>query len=252
MNRKILAGIIALFLLTGCSEDLPTRPAADTQTPKTLASTAPATPKPTTSATPTVTRTADATMNFECWIEEKDDYSTYTTIERALEVDGSCEGIFTAGNKDSFISTWEEKTGISLSAEDLELYLGICASAIDYPWDFDDFSSSQVDEVKTTLKFCPDHPKAKSVKIALKKSDENFSLEEENRRVTAGSYFVPEEAAAGKWVSENPVEDCYWEVTSGSGKIIANNFVTKARQIEFTVQEGQSFTVEGCGTVVNK
>ncbi|MEU5660089.1 hypothetical protein ABZ802_31400 [Streptomyces sp. NPDC047737] len=51
----------------------------------------------------------------------------------------------------------------------------------------------------------------------------------------------------GTYRSKGAMEDCYWERTSESGEIIANNFATSARSITVTIaaSDGQ-FTSEGC------
>lgn len=262
MTQHLTLAAAALLLLTACGSSEPAAAPVTTVPPLPAATANPSrTPVPDPTATmPTrtpspVQNSPAATMTFDCLVEG--DYLVFSSMEEALEAKGSCDGKASDGDVRPLMAAWGEKSGVALGSgglgiDDLETYLGICASTVEYPWDFKDFSSSQAEEVSTSLKFCPDHPKAKAVKKALVQTEENLALEAEKRRVPGGSYFVPEEAAAGRWVSEEPVEDCYWEVTSASGGIVANKFATKARQIEFTVREGQSFTVEGCGVVVNK
>jgi hypothetical protein len=54
------------------------------------------------------------------------------------------------------------------------------------------------------------------------------------------------EMAPGTYRATGEFEDCYWERTSQSGDIIANQFVTQARRLTVTVRVGELFKNE-CG-----
>ncbi|MFF7764307.1 hypothetical protein [Streptomyces griseorubiginosus] len=56
-----------------------------------------------------------------------------------------------------------------------------------------------------------------------------------------------QEIAAGSYRTQGDLSDCYWERTSQSGDIIANNFATQARSITVTLRAGELFHSEGCG-----
>lgn len=56
------------------------------------------------------------------------------------------------------------------------------------------------------------------------------------------------EVAAGSYRTRGDLADCYWERTSQSGEIIANQLATQAREITVTVRAGELFTSQSCGT----
>lgn len=99
-------------------------------------------------------------------------------------------------------------------------------------------------------KLCP-----KWSKTALAALDGNFV-----RTYTDGTYEVkakpaPEdldsdvqEMKAGTYRTKGDLDGCYWERSSQSGDIIANQLATAARQITVTVRVGELFTSRDCGT----
>jgi hypothetical protein len=52
----------------------------------------------------------------------------------------------------------------------------------------------------------------------------------------------------GSYQAKGELSDCYWERTSQSGEIIANQFATQARVITVTLRAGELFHSEGCGS----
>ncbi|WP_158712423.1 hypothetical protein [Streptomyces sp. NRRL F-5135] len=78
------------------------------------------------------------------------------------------------------------------------------------------------------------------------------------RWVSSGEYEVkagPADAGAdvlvmpaGTYRTVGALADCYWERTSEDGQIIDNQFATQARRITVTVQTGELFKSEQCGT----
>ncbi|MFD9721121.1 hypothetical protein [Streptomyces sp. NPDC059076] len=101
-------------------------------------------------------------------------------------------------------------------------------------------------------KFCP-----KSVKT-LKKAisgkfdrpfhDGTYIVKKNPKPVDLEAMDQEEQVAPGTYRLEEAVEDCYWERTSKSGDIIANQFATSAQSITVTIRasDGQ-FTAQGCG-----
>lgn len=70
-----------------------------------------------------------------------------------------------------------------------------------------------------------------------------------SRGFTDGAYTVGKDVRAGTYRTlRHPVVDCYWERSTGSGGIIANDMVTNApRGITVTLQRGEGFTSRDCG-----
>ncbi|MFE6966845.1 hypothetical protein ACFVAJ_17175 [Agromyces sp. NPDC057679] len=63
-----------------------------------------------------------------------------------------------------------------------------------------------------------------------------------------GRRTVGQNVAAGTWRTLGKVTDCYWERSSGSGEILANDFITLAPDgVSVEVYDGEGFTVQGCG-----
>lgn len=56
-----------------------------------------------------------------------------------------------------------------------------------------------------------------------------------------------EEVAPGTYRATGRFEDCYWERTAANGDIIANQFVTQARELTVTLRAGELFKND-CGT----
>lgn len=85
---------------------------------------------------------------------------------------------------------------------------------------------------------CPDAPHA-----AL--------LQEASARVTIqdGTFVVGQEMEGGTYQTRPGVKDCYWARTTGSGDIIANDFIGFAPTgATVSVFEGEGFEASNCGT----
>lgn len=76
------------------------------------------------------------------------------------------------------------------------------------------------------------------------------------RTYSSGTYEVVadpglgnEQIAPGTYRASDPGEDCYWERTSDSGEILANQLATVAKEITVTVRATDGFFAsERCGT----
>lgn len=67
-----------------------------------------------------------------------------------------------------------------------------------------------------------------------------------------GTHTVGKDIKPGTYRTvDRPVSDCYWERSTGSGDIIANNFINNAPAgVTLTVRRGEGFTSRGCGSWV--
>ncbi|MFE7236388.1 hypothetical protein ACFVAF_38480 [Streptomyces sp. NPDC057596] len=57
-----------------------------------------------------------------------------------------------------------------------------------------------------------------------------------------------QEIGPGTYQAKGKFSNCYWERTTQSGNIIANQFVTQARVLTVTLRVGDLFKNDGCGT----
>lgn len=64
-----------------------------------------------------------------------------------------------------------------------------------------------------------------------------------------GTYTVGKDIKPGTYRTvDRPVRKCYWERSTGAGRIIDNRWITNAPNgATVTVQRGEGFTSEGCG-----
>lgn len=110
-----------------------------------------------------------------------------------------------------------------------------------------DFSDSQVDELRLWMVLCPRHPQATKWRAGIAASAKARQAENNGTRVYDGTYKVPSEIKRGTFVVED-VENCYWETRNKAGRIIANDFVVAAPRVEAVIgSSAVVFTAEGCG-----
>ncbi|MFC8370676.1 hypothetical protein [Streptomyces sp. NPDC057238] len=100
-------------------------------------------------------------------------------------------------------------------------------------------------------KLCPEW--SKTVKAAASGNYERWISGGEYEVKANPAPFDPEsesdvqEIGPGTYRAKGEFSDCYWERTSQSGDIIANQFVTQARTLTVTLQAGELFKND-CGT----
>ncbi|XVU21005.1 hypothetical protein ACQPZJ_27470 [Actinoplanes sp. CA-054009] len=81
-------------------------------------------------------------------------------------------------------------------------------------------------------------------------TEDEYNLTHAAKRFPDGRYTVGRSAGMvlpGTYRLEGPLADCYWERSTGSGEVIAGNFVTNAPTgVKLTVRSGEGFTSRGC------
>ncbi|MFJ4513042.1 hypothetical protein [Streptomyces sp. NPDC088816] len=99
-------------------------------------------------------------------------------------------------------------------------------------------------------KLCPKW--AKTVKAAVSGTYERWISRGEFEVKAKPKPFRSEddvqEIGPGTYQAKGKFSNCYWERTTQSGNIIANQFVTQARVLTVTLRVGELFKNEGCGT----
>jgi hypothetical protein len=92
--------------------------------------------------------------------------------------------------------------------------------------------------IQGALALCPDAPHAALLQQAL-----TVVKYDSGRSYTVGKDMDP-----GTYSTRPGVKDCYWSRTTGSGDVIANDFIDYAPTgVAVTVYAGEGFTANGCG-----
>lgn len=111
----------------------------------------------------------------------------------------------------------------------------------------EDYSESQVAELRVWMILCPNHPQATRWKEGITASVKAQEAEASGARVYDGTYEVPSQMRRGTFVV-NDVTNCYWETRNAEGRIIDNDFVIAApRVVANLTAEAVVFTASGCG-----
>lgn len=248
LTKLTIPLIAAALVVSSCGQEAAQQVPAPTVT-ETVAAELGLETAPPIMATPPDPVVVPAALEIECYSDDYSEKEIVGSLSEAWASNYNCnESEFVGDTITKVLDEWRLASGITdMQIEDLELYISVCAGR-DYPWSFEDLSESQIEEVSQVMKVCPDHPDAARMPGVIEVSGKRIAQDQNGDRVYNGTYYVPEDAKAGKWQSEGKVKDCYWEVTSGSGEIVSNNFARAGREVEFTVKDGQSFTIEGsCG-----
>lgn len=107
-------------------------------------------------------------------------------------------------------------------------------------------SRAQVEEARTALTYCPDHPDREAIESHIAQIDIDAQLESEGRLFYDGLYRVGARIQPGTYFVTH-VNDCYWERLDRSGNIIDNYFGTALRVEVYVASTDYSFRAEGCG-----
>jgi hypothetical protein len=92
-------------------------------------------------------------------------------------------------------------------------------------------------EAKAALTLCPDAPHAAVLQEAV-----------DSVKIDDGKKVVGKDMAPGTYRTKPAVKDCYWSRNTGSGDIIANNFVGFAPAgVTVTAYPGEGFESSNCG-----
>lgn len=253
MNRiasLTLAAVLALSL-AGCSSSGSTPPTSPDTVPSASSDTG--APAPTTApadaatATETPTPTTDpVAFTIECYDWIADETSLVDTLNEAWKVQGDdveCKAAMDTTvdlkptrRQQKAIDAYRAAGRVTGKYSDSESFQKLLQRCLE-PEDTMDYAHRKVQAA--VLIMCPDIPYAKRIKL----------LSELSYMPDDGEYDVGSEIAPGTWRTGKPMGDCYWERLSGGGDILANNFVSYARNgVTVTIYTSDAaFSTEGCG-----
>lgn len=259
LNAPLVLAAIVVLALSGCAPR--SNEAAGTASATTEASAVASSEAPTTTATATATPTPEpAYISYTCQInDESRDFTDFQDVWATKAAVTHCDTEELPSQDDGELTVAERTAlaaayGKEAELDNLRILYSICAQTAGIPID-NAVSLGQAEEAAAAITLCPKHPKINLIKkvIATAKAEAKvqaaIEVDRKNGKfLVEGSYLVGKEAVPGTWQSQGErVTDCYWEVSDGSGNIMANNFINVAPQFTITVPaDAAGLTITGC------
>ncbi|WP_258905441.1 hypothetical protein [Actinokineospora sp. UTMC 2448] len=249
--RTILTtGCFLSIAVSGCSSD---PDAAQGLVPVTTTSTTTTTSLVTTTTT-TTTVPSKPTVQIVCLAGGTQNLYTVSTAKDFVPIWEQGWSDCSASRNEAPLGAAEQKalkTAGYDQPEDLDLLYERCVALsedYEYSSSYDSFTPEEMAEISGALLLCPNHPAAKQVTAAIKKSKEDADLRAAKRLFGSGVYRVGEEVAPGTYAIEGDTANCYWERQDRNGEIIDNNFIGSAKRVQVTIRGSDyAFSSDGCG-----